>query len=110
MPNRLPTISKTLRIRRIGRSSLILLVITKYNKGPVKKRGSSFKLTKKLLDQIKETTQIAIKLNMGKLSGVEINLISSLFIILNHQNIKANNTNISASSSLAGRNTVMQRG
>ena len=41
MPNRVPTISKTLRIRRIGRSSLILLVIKKYNKGKkVKKQDA----------------------------------------------------------------------
>jgi len=110
IPNRPPTMSKMLRIRLIWRSSLILLVITKYSKGPAKKRGNSFTLTKKLLDQIRERMQIKIKLKMDKFRGVEVNLISSLLIILSTQNIKANNTKISVIVSLAGVKTVIQRG
>ncbi len=85
-------------------------MITKYNKGPAKKRGSSIKLTKKLSDQIRERRQIAIKLSKGKLRGLEINLISSLLIILRNQNINANNTKTEETASLAGKNTVIHRG
>ncbi|MBA7677882.1 hypothetical protein ES703_86148 [subsurface metagenome] len=95
-------------MRSTCRLLLILLVIIKYNKGPAKKRGSSFTLTKKLLDQIRERMQIKVKLKMDKFRGVEVNLISSLLIILSTQNIKANNTKISVIVFLAGVKTVIQ--
>ena len=60
----------------------------KYNKGPAKKRGNSFKLTKGLSDQIKERMQIIIKDKTGILRGFETILNSSFFNTLNPQNIK----------------------
>jgi len=65
---------------------------------------------KKLLDQIKERTQIEIKLKIGKLREVGVNLISSLLIILRPQNIKANNIITAETASLAGEKTFLHRG
>ena len=45
---------------------------------------------------------MAIKLKIGKLRGVEVNLISSLLIILNAQNINPIITKASRVNSLAG--------
>jgi len=54
--------------------------------------------------------QIKVKLKMDKFRGVEVNLISSLLIILKNQNINANNTKTEETTSLAGKNTVIHRG
>jgi hypothetical protein len=51
---------------------------------------------------------MAIRLKMGRLRGVEINLISPLLTILNAQNIKLIIIRTSAANSLAGRKTLIQ--
>ena len=44
-------------------------MIIKYKKGPAKKRGNSVTLSKKLLDQKRESKESDIKLKIGRFKG-----------------------------------------
>lgn len=80
----------------------------KYNPGPARKSGNSFKLTKKLLDQNKESNPMETKHKTGTFKGERVKVYFLVFTILNPQKTRPITTNNSNINSLIGKNISMQ--